>query len=184
MSEQTLPEGDGAPTPLLDVPPAEGERPEQTDPHPEPAKPLGRRRGRPRGDASETKPGRRTYAPRRVKTAPIGERVSQLYTMAGMAVAMIPAGPSAVDPDTTVTQAIGLAVATSADACGAAWQKLAEDNPRVRAALERMLTVSSFGELIAAHVPILIVAGLVSGALPAVLGDRLDTLGAKITPAP
>lgn len=156
--------------------------------------PRGRGRSRARsGDAAKPT----TPARSRAKRAPavnIAQGMTDLYVQTGAVIAAIPSGPAvAVTPDVaallsdagqdrpTVTQAIGVAIVTSGPAAGDALAKLAEDNPRIREALERMLTVSAFAGVLAAHLPIIAAAGLATGALPpfvaALLGGVAVTEG-------
>lgn len=113
-----------------------------------------RRRAKGEGTTASTSPdaapkraasGRTTTA----RKAPLAPRVEQLYTMLGLGVSFAPA-PWA--------QPVGLAIGAQAADCAAAWDQLAKENPRVREALERLLTASAVGTLLAAHVPIILAA--------------------------
>lgn len=134
---------------------------------PQPAAPRRRRSGTSRAErkakaeAGGTAAPKTPARPRATRTAPkrvnIAESMAQLYTLAGVGVSMAPP----LDP--LVRQAVGQALATQADACGQAWATLAKENDRVRRALESLLTVSSVGVLLAAHVPI-VLAGVQASA--------------------
>lgn len=119
-----------------------------------------------RGKARTVKPA---PAPRRrASKIDIKAGMIDLYTTLGFGIAMAPSKPSATDPTQSVTMVVGQSIVANAESCAIAWERLAKENPAIRMALERMLTVSAFGAVIMAHAPILIVAVQASGqALPA-----------------
>lgn len=143
---------------------------------PQPAAPRRRRSGTSRAErkAKAEAAGAAPKAPRaratRTPAKPrvnIAESMAQLYTLAGVGVSMAPP----LDP--AVRQAVGQALATQAEACGQAWAQLAKENERVRRALESLLTVSSVGVLLAAHVPIVLAGVQASAAGREQLGDLI-----------
>lgn len=112
----------------------------------------------------------------RSKSVDIAAKMSELYTQVGVGVSLIPSKPSPAElGSVSVTQAIGQSIVAQADAAGRAWQQLADENDQVRAALEKMLTVSVVGQLIAAHAPIAIMAATVLGAMPPAVGVLLGS---------
>lgn len=153
------------------------------------------RAGRAAAKAQREAAGGKPAAPKRAtttrKSTPtarinIKAQMSQLYTMAGVGLSMVPAQPN---PKTgqVIPQAVGLALASNADACGQAWETLAKDNPRVRDALERLLTVSAVGSLITAHLPVIMAAVQASGGVGGVagmLGGTAPEPAAAQAPAP
>lgn len=149
---------------------------------PQPAAPRRRRSGTSRAErkakaeAAGAPAAPKAPRARATRTAPkrvnIAESMAQLYTLAGVGVSMAPP----LDP--LVRQAVGQALATQADACGQAWATLAKENDRVRRALESLLTVSSVGVLLAAHVPI-VLAGVQASAQGRQLGAQVVTEPAR-----
>lgn len=107
---------------------------------------------------------------RRAKAVDIEKGITELYTAIGLGVSLVPSKPSAINPEHTVTASIGYAIGEQAPKIGAAWKQIADDNPQVREALERLLTVSAVGALITAHAPILIVAATAAGMMPPTAG--------------
>lgn len=143
---------------------------------PQPAAPRRRRSGTSRAERkAKAEAGASTGTPKAPRTRAtrtpakprvnIAESMAQLYTLAGVGVSMAPP----LDP--LVRQAVGQALATQADACGQAWATLAKENERVRRALESLLTVSSVGVLLAAHVPI-VLAGVQASAQGRALAEQ------------
>lgn len=114
----------------------------------------------------------RPRAPR-ARKPDIAGGMANLYAMAGLAVSMVPSGPAVAGParaaGQSITGAVGMELAAQSQALGAAWQKAAEDDPRVREALEKLLAVSTFGQIIAAHVPVVMAGMVAAGAVPASL---------------
>lgn len=94
----------------------------------------------------------------------IARSMAGLYTMAGVGVSVAPM----LDP--AVRVAVGTTMAEQAQACGEAWAVLAKENERVRRALESLLTVSSVGVLLAAHLPI-VLAGVQASQAGRQLGE-------------
>lgn len=70
----------------------------------------------------------------------------RMYGMAGMAVALLPY---------ETAQADGVAIMSQAEACAEALAKLADNDPKVYKTLERLITASSWGGVIAPHVVLL-----------------------------
>jgi hypothetical protein len=117
--------------------------------------------------SSSSRPTTRARPPAAGKVN-IKAQMAQLYTMAGVGVSMSGqmrgAQPNPVT-GVVVTAAIGESLVAQAEACGAAWEQLAKDNPRVRKALEQLLSVSAVGVLVAAHVPIVMAGVAATGGL-------------------
>ena len=129
------------------------------------------RRTRPSSDRT---PKPRATTPRS-KAPKIGEGMAGLYVMIGLGLAVIPSAPAKGDGlPVPVTMAIGSSLVAQAEECGAAWEKLAAENPQVKAALEKILTVSVFSALIAAHLPVLVTAGTVTGVVPSGLAAMFN----------
>lgn len=158
-SDQAIPElqqlGPADETPALDETPAPVKRRRRSGT-------SGAERARRAKQAAGTPTDKAPRAPRRApaKRIDIKAGMTQLYTMAGLAVSMVPT-------QSPVPQAVGLQMGAQAEQCAAAWEQLAKENPRVREALEQLLTVSSVGVLIAAHAPIVTAGAAAAGALPA-----------------
>lgn len=137
------------------------------------------RRAKAGTSSSSTPPKAR--APRARAAAPkIADGMAQLYVMAGMAATMVPTGPAAHDPSVSVSQATGQALVANAGGIGAAWEQAAKDDPRIREALERLLSVSTYGQIVAAHLPVVMVGMGAAGAIPR---ETMVTLG-MVAPAP
>lgn len=153
-----------------------------------------KRRGRPprtdkpAGAAKASTTRVRRAAPPKVD---IGARITDIYLMAGGALMMVPSPPAqgvapqwmeAADgsrvqaPGPSITRMVGSSVIDNAPALGEAWSKVADENPQVREAIERLLTVSVWGALITAHLPIAIAAGVAAGAVPPVVAQLLATV--------
>lgn len=60
----------------------------------------------------------------------------------------------------------GIAFVHQANACADAWVAAAAVNSTIRKNLERMLTVSVYGAIITAHLPILVSFGIHAGGIP------------------
>lgn len=108
----------------------------------------------------------RVSAPRRPS---IAGGMARLYTMAGVGVATIPsrlavAGPAA--GKRSVAAVAGTAMVSNSKELGAAWEAAAREDPRIREALEKLLTVSTLGQIVAAHLPIFLLTGCAVGAIP------------------
>lgn len=125
------------------------------------------------GSSSSTGKDKAPRRPRSPRRPAIGPRIAQLYATVGLGVSMTPA-PAA--------QAVGAALVTNAPACGDAWEQLAKEDPRVAELLDRLLTASAYGALLAAHLPIVLAGLVAAGKVPPALGAAL---GADVTaPAP
>lgn len=152
--------------------------PETTPAPPPPAdtlpggKPPRRRRATKTTTDDAPKPARSRA--KRSKPIDIAARMAELYGTMGALVAAVPSGPAAHAPELTVTQTIGLALVENAEPAAGALAQLAEDNPKMREALERLLTVSAFGAVVTAHLPIVLAAGLATGAVPAWVGKMIQ----------
>lgn len=106
------------------------------------------------------------------KAAPkIAEGMAQLYTYAGLGVAAVPGPPAvaAFGAGATVTGVVGQQLVANAGAIGAAWEQAAKDDPRIREALEKLLTVSTLGAIVAAHAPVILAAFAAAGKVPPAL---------------
>jgi hypothetical protein len=77
------------------------------------------------------------------RTTKIAKELANMYTMVGTTVYM-------------VNPRIGVTIINKADDCASALDDLARTNPRVRRALERMLTTSAYSAVITAHLPIVV----------------------------
>ena len=113
----------------------------------------------------------RVRAPRApsVKRPNIGSGMAGFYTMAGLAVSVIPSGLAVAGPgagSVSVTGVTGRAMVANSTALGAAWEVAAKDDPRIREALEKLLAVSTYGAILAAHLPVVMAAGCAVGAVP------------------
>lgn len=137
-----------------------------------PEKPKAERK--PRAPRAPRAPRTPRAAGTRAKRLDIASNMTQLYAAVGIGLSMVPS-PQAVghEPGVTVTAATGLALAEHAEACGQAWAKAADESPAVRDALEKLLTVSVWGAVISAHVPIILSAAAAAGAIPPALGAML-----------
>lgn len=106
-----------------------------------------RGRGRPRKDETvqvNIKPSARGSASTSVPMPDAGviaNQMSQLYTIA--AIPLMLAKPKTAE-----------AITENADAIGKAWEKVAQSNPKVRAALLGLAGASTWGGLAFAHMPI------------------------------
>lgn len=114
------------------------------------------------GTAAPSKP----RAPRTSAKRPnIAAGMAQLYVMVGMGVSMIPGPPAVAGPGkaagATVTGVVGHELVANSQSIGAAWEQAAKDDPRIREALEKLLSVSTFGLIAAAHLPV-VLAGMVA----------------------
>lgn len=116
--------------------------------------------------ATGDKPAPRPKAAgRRKAKVDIRSSMTQLYVSVGMGLSMLPSKPGPLG--VPATAAIGQTIAEQATVSADAWAKLADENPAVREALEKILTVSSVGALLAAHMPIVVVAAVSYGVVPA-----------------
>lgn len=117
-----------------------------------------RRRGRAagRGRTGETRAQREQAARERGSTGPSGDKpqplhyrpgifvkpLSNLYTTVGTLVAPF-------------NQPVGTALVQNAQPCAEAWDRAARTDPRIRRALMMLISTSTWGELLAVHMPIL-----------------------------
>lgn len=126
-----------------------------------------RRRGRPKGSTDKAP---RTTAPRaRKSTTPnLEKRLASSLTTLGTVGCL-------------VSPADGMVVIQGVPALAAALAKLADENPAVRANLERMLTAGAWSGVIAAILPIVLGILANHGAIPPNLAAML---GAGPAPAP
>jgi hypothetical protein len=127
------------------------------------------RRAKDAAGTATAAPKPRARAPRRTAPA-IGAGMANLYTMAGMAVAFVPSGPAVAGSGfdgQTITGAVGSSMVANSAQLGAVWEKAAKDDPRIREALEKLLAVSTVGQIVAAHVPLVMAGMIAAGAVPA-----------------
>lgn len=114
----------------------------------------------------------------------IAAGMAQLYTMGGLALSMVPSGLAVAGNGagrTTITGAAGAALVASSGDLGAVWEAAAKDDPRIREALEKLLSVSTLGQIITAHLPVVLVAMCAAGA---VSEDVLVRMGLMVEAAP
>lgn len=78
-----------------------------------------------------------------VPTAKLGKQMADMYAMLAM-------GLMLVDP------VCATAVGGAAESCGAAWEQAAKESPAIRRVLTRMVTVSVTGQIVSAHIPIVL----------------------------
>ena len=101
---------------------------------------------------SNDEPPRRTRspraerAPRRGRRPALAPRIEQMYTLVGATIALVPKDG---------TKPIGNSVITSAKPAAKAWENAAKEYPAIADAWEKILAVSVIGELLTAHLPIL-----------------------------
>lgn len=101
---------------------------------------------------TEDEPPRRTRspraerAPRRGRRPALAPRIEQMYTLVGATIALVPKDG---------TKPIGNSVITSAKPAAKAWENAAKEYPAIADAWEKILAVSVIGELLTAHLPIL-----------------------------
>lgn len=93
-----------------------------------------------------TRSPRAERAPRRGRRPALAPRIEQMYTLVGATVALVPKEG---------TKPIGNAVITSAKPAAKAWENAAKEYPAIADAWEKILAVSVVGELLTAHLPIL-----------------------------
>lgn len=158
-----------APAAELETPTEEPKLPgleDERDELPNPKPPKAPRTPRKRAASSS---GTRTRSRR--KTVDIKAGMTDLYANVGLGVALIPGKPLEGSPLTT-TQAVSATILESAEKCGEAWALVADENPAVKAQLERLLTASAWSAVIAAHLPILSAVAL------AVQPDLFGKIGA------
>lgn len=117
--------------------------------------------GKPKPDKSKPK----TSAPRK---AALETRLAGSLTQVGLmlSVAGAASGSQALGAD-------GVAVCQHAPGIAKALDAVAKDDPRVAAALESALTVGTWGQLVAALLPLLITVAANHGAIPAGLAAML-----------
>ena len=119
-----------------------------------------------------------------VRRPNIAAGMAQLYTMGGLALSMVPSGVAVAGTGAgkvTITGATGAALVANSGDLGAAWEAAAKDDPRIREALEKLLAVSTLGQIITAHLPVVLVGMCAAGA---VSEDVLVRLGIMAEAAP
>jgi len=103
----------------------------------------------------------------------IAQGMAGLYTMVGMGATMVPTGAAVAGPGKaagqSIGQVVGLELVGQSAALGKMWETAAKDDPRIREALEKLLAVSLVGQIITAHVPILLAGLVAAGAAPPML---------------
>jgi hypothetical protein len=125
-----------------------------------------RKTGRPPKPSRAARPPRAS-APRRPS---IADGMARLYTLAGVGVSAVPSRLAVAGPDagkTPITGVTGAAMVSNSKQLGAAWEAAAREDPRIREALEKILTVSTLGQIVAAHLPIFLLTACAAGAVPA-----------------
>lgn len=115
--------------------------------------------------AKDTKPKGTQKVPRR---ASLETRLAGSLTSLGTVVAV------AGGVSSPAVQADGVAIVQHAPAIAAALDKVAKDDPRVAASLERMLTAGVWSGLVAALVPLAMTIAANHGAIPAHLLNLLS----------
>lgn len=123
------------------------------------------------GEAPRVRPVRSPGAPRvrAAKRPDIAAGMASFYTMAGLAVGVIPSGPAVAGPlagQTTITGAVGRSMVANSLALGTAWEAAAKEDPRIRDAIEKLMTITTVGAIITAHLPIIMAGMLAAGAVP------------------
>ena len=128
-----------------------------------------RGRGRPKGStdkAPRTPRATTSSAPRRTTTASLEKRLGGSITTIGIGVCMFSA------PD-------GEVVVKGAPALAKSLANLADQNPAVKANLERALTAGAWSGVLAAAAPILIGIAANHGVIPANVAKMLDANSAN-----
>lgn len=115
--------------------------------------------------AKDSKPKASQKVPRR---ASLETRLAGSLTSLGTVVAVAGSANPAIQAD-------GVAIVQHAPAVAAALDKVAKDDPRVAASLERMLTAGVWSGLVAALVPLAMTIAANHGAIPAHLLTLLGT---------
>lgn len=100
----------------------------------------------------------------RSKKIDIGKGMADLYASVGVGLTVIPSKPSPLGRP--ANQLVGMTIVEQASELGAAWAKLADENPAVREVLERVVTTGAAAAIITAHMPVLAIAGLAYGFVP------------------
>jgi hypothetical protein len=135
-------------------------------------KTRGGRRGSKSGDAPRADVPRETAEAPPFRAGPIAKGMNKLYRRVGKLVKM---------GDPLIGQAfIDITVKDDEDdtTVGEAWEELAKANPRIRAALLKLLTGSGWGTLLACHLPILMAVGIRTGFLERLpLGGLIQAFG-------
>lgn len=122
----------------------------------------------------DTKPS--TKAPRQ---SSLETRLAGSLTQLGLMVAATGAGTGK-----PALQADGMAVITHAPGIATALDQVAKDDPRVRAALERVLTVSTWGALVGAMLPLVVAIAGNHGVIPPEMAAMLNAAPAPEAPTP
>jgi hypothetical protein len=163
---------------VTDVSPEISEQRAPIDRVPDRSPSAGRRKGRGgrRGSRSGDVP--RVEVPRGTVDAPpfragtIAKGMNKLYRRVGKLVKMA---------DPMIGQAfIDITVKDDEDdtTVGEAWEELAKVNPRIRAALLKLMTGSGWGTLLACHLPVLMAVGIRTGFLERLpLGGLMQAFG-------
>lgn len=125
--------------------------------------------------AKDTKPKSTAKVPRR---ASLETRLAGSLTSLGTAVAVAGAVSS------PAVQADGVAIIQHAPAIAAALDKVAKDDPRVAASLERMLTAGVWSGLVAALVPLGLTIAANHKAIPEHLAAMLGVTATEVPDAP
>lgn len=121
--------------------------------------------------APDAAPGKTPTARRPVPRAkPLADRLTQSVTVVGVGVGLL-------------NQADGLAIVNGAPALGDALSKLADENPRVRKALEGAMAASAWGGVLAATLPIAATIAANHGALPAGMAEAMFAGPAEVPAA-
>lgn len=127
----------------------------------------------------------RTRAPS-VRRPNIAAGMAQIYAMGGLALSMVPSGVAVAGPgagESTITAVTGRALVANSGDLGAAWEAAAKDDPRIREALEKLLAVSMLGQIITAHLPVILVGMCAAGAVPESVLVQMGIM-AEAAPAP
>jgi hypothetical protein len=125
-----------------------------------------------RGGGRGSKHGSRSEVPRETveatpfRAGPIAKGMNKLYRRVGKLVSM--ADPMTGQAFVDITRKDDEDDVT----VGEAWEELARVNPRIRAALNKLLTGSGWGQLVMCHMPILLAVAIRTGVL-----ERLNLSG-------
>lgn len=135
-------------------------------------KPAPRRRGRPPkaqpkplgAEVPETKPGKPVKPePEMPEPGVLAEGIGGFYTFTGMM--LLPLRP-----------ATGQALVANSEEIGKAWEQAARENPAIRKALLSLMKTTTVGVLVAAHLPVVMIALGESKELKAKRAEDSDTL--------
>lgn len=140
------------------------------------------RRAKAAGGTSAPKTPRAPRSSSRRAAPKIADGMAQLYVMGGLAMSFVPSGPAVAGPlagQATITGAAGQAMVANAQTLGGVWEQAAKDDPRIREAIEKLLTVSTLGVIVTAHMPIVLAGLCAAGAVPEA---ALAMMGGQPTP--